>query len=1207
MADKTFSKIVMNGETLIDLLSNTAESGQVLANYVSINSAGISFSGNITTKTTSDITVAGPTVAVPAGYYTSQTTKTVSSGTAGTPTASKGSVSNHSISVTPSVTNTSGYITGSTKTGTAVTVSASELVSGTLNITSSGTKDVTNYVSASIAAGSATTPATTITTNPSISINTSGKITASNSKTQNVTPTVTAGYVSSGTAGTITVSGSSELQLTTQAAATITPSGSSQTAVASQRYTTGAVTVAAVPTESATLTSNGTHTASSNKWWKSVTVQVPSDLNLQSNKNVIPSESQQTVNPDSGYNGLAQVTVAGISTDYVGSAITRRSSLNVADNVVTASAGYYAAATSATVSTATLPTTTSTTSAGTAKLTIDRSTSTRYINIPKGYVTASGYYTISPVANGAASGKTALSATSATLTTGTNTITLTKTSVDNTPSVTAGYVSAGTTTTATMSLTASVTTKAAATYSVTTADQEIAAGTYLTGKQTIKGVTGGKYTATSNQTGVNILNYSTLDVQVPSDLNLQSNKNATPSTSQVIVTPDTGYNGLQQVTVAAMTSGTAGTPTATKGTVSNNQISITPSVTNTTGYITGGTKSGTAVTVSASELVSGNYIITGSGNNQNVVNYAYVNVPSGSATTPATTINATTTATLSTTTGLVSVNVSGSSSITPSVSGGWVSSGTAGTVSVSGSSSIQLNTKAAATYTPGTANQTIAAGQYLVGAQTISGDADLVASNIKKDVNIFGVTGTYEGSGGSGAPVGTVICMNTNTNPSTDLGGTWELIDKEFASFHGTNSTLDGCTSSDFFTPYATNGFSLEESEYTSTTTPNYGCVVNRSGHTIQVTMRAKSSTLPLDEDGKYLGTFNLTPLGLSSIVDRIYLTGWSESGDGIIMLQVYHSGAGSTANRLLESDIVTKTANGTIPAGSECLITVIFHVTKDAMLDSACDKFYFKKTSDTDYTVKTGAKTITANGTYNPANDSLDYYSQVTVQRGTSEPGYLNINGELVATFTYDKWAVANEGLTVTTYSTATSTLKASAAAYGTYAADTANYNYTVVQEVLVYPVYTNSAPATAAGKFRGEMYHLVNDYCNYRSGFVVVDGTSSGAVTLTATASQYRVIYNTGATALTAGAVSNYGYYMMPAAATFGSTISVTRPSLLQRGSTTYCASAFVAAVSDVRYQWIAKIYRSPKEVRPTGGMVYSGMQHVADAFNSTSHTLT
>ena len=65
-------------------------------------------------------------------------------GTAGTPTATKGTVSNHQVSITPSVTNTSGYITGSTKTGTAVTVSASELVSGSETKTANGTYDVTN-------------------------------------------------------------------------------------------------------------------------------------------------------------------------------------------------------------------------------------------------------------------------------------------------------------------------------------------------------------------------------------------------------------------------------------------------------------------------------------------------------------------------------------------------------------------------------------------------------------------------------------------------------------------------------------------------------------------------------------------------------------------------------------------------------------------------------------------------------------------------------------------------------------------------------------------------------------------------------------------------------------------------------------------------------------------------------------------------------
>lgn len=50
--------------------------------------------------------------------------------------------------------------------------------------------------------------------------------------------------------------------------------------------------------------------------------------------------------------------------------------------------------------------------------------------------------------------------------------------------------------------------------------------------------------------------------------------------------------------------------------------------------------------------------------------------------------------------------------------------------------------KSAATYTPGTSNQTIGANQYLSGAQTIKGDSNLVAGNIRSGVSIFGVTGT---------------------------------------------------------------------------------------------------------------------------------------------------------------------------------------------------------------------------------------------------------------------------------------------------------------------------------------------------------------------------------------------------------------------------------------------------------------------------------
>ena len=152
-----------------------------------------------TARDSSDLTVSGATVNVPAGLYSSEASKSVASGAAGTPTASKGAVSNNSVTVTPSVTNTEGYIAGGTKTGTGVKVSASELVSGNKAITPSETAqsgiDVTNFKTASVGAISST-------------------------------------YVGSG--------------VTRKAAATVAPSTSEQTVCASGVYTTGEQKVSAI-------------------------------------------------------------------------------------------------------------------------------------------------------------------------------------------------------------------------------------------------------------------------------------------------------------------------------------------------------------------------------------------------------------------------------------------------------------------------------------------------------------------------------------------------------------------------------------------------------------------------------------------------------------------------------------------------------------------------------------------------------------------------------------------------------------------------------------------------------------------------------------------------------------------------------------------------------------------------------------------------
>ncbi len=118
-------------------------------------------------------------------------------------------------------------------------------------------------------------------------------------------------------------------------------------------------------------------------------------------------------------------------------------------------------------------------------------------------------------------------------------------------------------------------------------------------------------------------------------------------------------------------------------------------------------------------------------------------MPSGSATAPASISGTAATVTAGTNTLTLTKTVS----ITPSVTAGYVASGTAGNSSVSLTANI--TTKAAATITPGTTNQTIASGTYLTGTQTIQGDSNLVPANIAQGVSIFGVQGTHSGGGSS--------------------------------------------------------------------------------------------------------------------------------------------------------------------------------------------------------------------------------------------------------------------------------------------------------------------------------------------------------------------------------------------------------------------------------------------------------------------------
>lgn len=118
----------------------------------------------------------------------------------------------------------------------------------------------------------------------------------------------------------------------------------------------------------------------------------------------------------------------------------------------------------------------------------------------------------------------------------------------------------------------------------------------------------------------------------------------------------------------------------------------------------------------------------------------------GSATTPATTITANPAISVDAS-GLITATASQTQSVTPTVQAGYVASGTAGTITVYGSSTSQLTVQAAQTITPTTIDQTIPSGKYLTGTQTIKGDANLSPENIKYGVTLFGILGTHVGPG----------------------------------------------------------------------------------------------------------------------------------------------------------------------------------------------------------------------------------------------------------------------------------------------------------------------------------------------------------------------------------------------------------------------------------------------------------------------------
>ena len=225
---------------------------------------------------------------------------------------------------------------------------------------------------------------------------------------------------------------------------------------------------------------------------------------------------------------------------------------------------------------------------------------------------------------------------------------------------------------------------------------------------------------------------------------LQAKTNINPSTSSQTIQPDTGYDGLSSVQINAMPAMTL--PTAASGTASGtNKATISPST--SVQYInipTGYNASAARYTLSAMPTMtlptaaSSSSSGTSKATIQPSESNQYINIPTG-------------------------YNSAGAYYLIAAISNTYVGTG------ITRRSSSDLTASGLTVNAP--------AGYYQSAATKTLTDANLVADNIKKNVSIFGVTGSYEGDGGGGSGGSSSVQVDTINGAASGAG--------RYIEFHG--------------------------------------------------------------------------------------------------------------------------------------------------------------------------------------------------------------------------------------------------------------------------------------------------------------------------------------------------------------------------------------------------------------------------------------
>lgn len=169
-------------------------------------------------------------------------------------------------------------------------------------------------------------------------------------------------------------------------------------------------------------------------------------------------------------------------------------------------------------------------------------------------------------------------------------------------------------------------------------------------------------------------------------------------------------------------------------------------------------------------------------------------------------------------------------------------------------------------------------------------------------------------------PIGSILITETNTNPESTLGGTWELVDKAFEKWH---KTLDPS----FWTAKNANLLTDNSS-------------VTLIDHMLCLRMNF-TSTAALNDDPQDIGTIDLQKCGIVAdglSHDIMFDPIISDNGNCIMNFRMSKKGVVSI------HEVLNINNTHIMDIGSNFYINILQPIDYEKMENSFCDKFYWKR-----------------------------------------------------------------------------------------------------------------------------------------------------------------------------------------------------------------------------------------------------------------------